>query len=206
MLAKSAMKPLCSLGVVITRPDAIRRFVLEIVQQTKSNSKWMSNANPFRRRPVYLSFEVTPVEYAGGRISLVNEGCRNLPVTSRDLSLKGIGFQHDLPIEAEHVVATFPALDELRLGMLVERRWSKPLEGGEFLSGGRFVGVVVLRGRQSEAEDGEPGWQISLAEGDSSLSIEARSQRLLDIIADHLPACVEIGGKDEPAAEGERRG
>ena len=61
---------------------------------------------------------------------------------TKDVSLRGIGFTHDEPLEAQHLLVTFDLLNEESAWLLLEIRWANRGEFSSYMSGGRFLGIV----------------------------------------------------------------
>lgn len=85
--------------------------------------------------PIY----VMPAAFDGQHIEPLEDVM--LAVT-RDVSLRGIGFTHDEPLEAEYAVVTFDLMDGDSVSLLLEVRWSNLERAYSYMSGGRFLGIT----------------------------------------------------------------
>lgn len=93
------------------------------------------------RSPVQMPIYVTPATFDGRHVEPLEDGeCEMLAVT-KDVSLRGVGFTHDEPFEADYAIVTFDLMDGDPVSLLLEIRWSN-LERGSYMSGGRFLGIT----------------------------------------------------------------
>ena len=94
------------------------------------------------RMPVQMPIYVTAVDFDGNyAVVYENTACERLAFT-KDVSLRGIGFTHDEPLEANYAIVTFDLLDAPAVSLLLEVRWSNLERGHCYMSGGRFFGVA----------------------------------------------------------------
>jgi hypothetical protein len=143
--ASSPPKSPASLSIV-KDPDAIRRTVLEVLQgETESAIDPEQLPNSFGRVPLEIAFRVLPVAFDGTHVLWDNGESDSVLALTRDLSCDGMAFEHCAVFEGPHFVAFFPSLTTAKLALLFERLWSRELQPAEFLSGGRFLGVVSLQ-------------------------------------------------------------
>ncbi|NIL96430.1 MAG: hypothetical protein GTO53_03415, partial [Planctomycetales bacterium] len=63
---------------------------------------------------------------------------------TKDVSLRGVGFTHELLFEGDYALVTFDLMDVGPVSLLVEIRWSNRERGPTYMTGGRFVGIPVL--------------------------------------------------------------
>jgi hypothetical protein len=155
--AKSPKSPAVSAVSVSKAPAAVRRTVLEVVLR-ESSTELQADQLPqsFGRLPMEVEFRVLPVQFDGNDVLLDEGQTGNIAGRTRDLSFEGMAFEHGAKIDERCLVAFFPALEALERALLFERLWTKELPNHEYLSGGRFVGLVILNPTIGVVADDEP--------------------------------------------------
>ena len=88
--------------------------------------------------PIY----VTPAVFDGTHAESLEGAESEMLAVTRDVSLRGIGFTHDEPLEAAYAIITFDFLDDETISLLMDVRWSKSESADSYMSGGRFVGII----------------------------------------------------------------
>lgn len=94
------------------------------------------------RSPVQVPIYVTEVTFDGSFADLRNDGVGTIMAVTKDVSLRGLGFTHDEPLESDYVITTFDLLNSGPVSLLLEVRWSNIRRGYAFLTGGRFRGIT----------------------------------------------------------------
>lgn len=95
-----------------------------------------------KRASVEMPISLIQVDFDGARARLWGSGEVEQYGFSKDVSLRGIGFTHDLPLESNYCVVTFDLLSGESISLLLEIRWANRNDDYELMSGGRFVGIV----------------------------------------------------------------
>ncbi len=94
------------------------------------------------RTSVELPIYVAEVEFDGQAVHWPDDEPREQLALTRDVSLRGIGLAHDSPLSADYAVVTFDLFDGQSISLLLDVRWANIERGFQYLSGGRFVGIV----------------------------------------------------------------
>jgi len=101
------------------------------------------------RNPLCWPIQVMPVDFENGFIDYVECPLGEIHVYSQDVTLRGIGFLHNEPLQTSHAVVTVDLTDTDSISLLLEVRWTatgwdQPFMGcGKFLmTGGKFLGIV----------------------------------------------------------------
>lgn len=94
------------------------------------------------RSPVEIPIYVTPATFDGRRVVPLEDSEGATLAMTKDVSLRGIGFTHDEPFEAEYAIVTFDLTDVGPVSLLLEVRWSNIERGFSYMSGGRFLGIM----------------------------------------------------------------
>lgn len=98
------------------------------------------------RMPVQMPIYVTPATF-DGKYAESQEGAESeMLAVMKGVSLRGIGFTHDEPLEADYVIITFDVLEDKTVSLLLDVRWSQPEWDYSYVSGGRFVGIIETTG------------------------------------------------------------
>lgn len=94
------------------------------------------------RSSVQIPIYVMPVLFDGKHAETRPE-CEEMQVLTRDVSLRGVGFTHDEPLDTEFAAVTFDLFDSDPVTLLLELRWSNQRNGaGALMSGGTFCGIA----------------------------------------------------------------
>ena len=96
----------------------------------------------WERSPVQMPIYVTPAVFDGTHAESLEGAESEMLAVTRDVSLRGIGFTHDEPLEAAYAIITFDFLDDETISLLMDVRWSKSESADSYMSGGRFVGII----------------------------------------------------------------
>lgn len=98
---------------------------------------------PEVQRPVYI----VPATFDGKHVK--PSETEAIFAITKDISLRGLGFTHDDPFEAEHAIALFDDISEEAVSLLLEVRWSNIeqvdhsyVTGSFYMSGGQFMGII----------------------------------------------------------------
>ncbi len=101
------------------------------------------------RRPLCWPVHVMTVDFENGLLDYVECPLGVIQVYSQDVTLRGISFLHDEPLQTSHAVVTVDLSETESVSLLLEvcwtaTGWDQPFPGcGKVLmSGGRFVGIV----------------------------------------------------------------
>ena len=95
----------------------------------------------FDRTPVEMPIYLTEVGFDGQQAQPVDGVQPEVLAFTKDVSLRGVGFKHDGPVEADYAVVTFDLLNDEPVSLLLDVRWSNLERGFRYLSGGRFIGI-----------------------------------------------------------------
>jgi hypothetical protein len=93
------------------------------------------------RSLVEMPIYVTPAAFDGRHAEPLGDCERVMLAITMDVSLRGVGFAHDEPFEADYAIVTFDLFDEDPVSLLLEVRWSN-LESDSYMSRGRFLGIT----------------------------------------------------------------
>lgn len=96
------------------------------------------------RIPLRIPVRVTPVVVDGDSVWLTGEESIEIPADTTNLSLRGLGICHALPLPHRHVAVTFKVPGSADISILVELRWTSSADEGRLLSGARFLGLTEL--------------------------------------------------------------
>ena len=88
--------------------------------------------------PIY----VTPVAFDGRYARITDDGEPTFLAVTRDVTLRGIGFTHDEPLDASHAIVTFDLRNGVRVSLLLDVQWSNFKREYAYLSGGTFIGLT----------------------------------------------------------------
>lgn len=94
------------------------------------------------RSPLEMPIYVVPAVFDGRYAELIEGGATEMLAMTRDVSLRGVGFLHDEPLEGNHAVITWDLLDGRPVSLLLVVRWSNIERNGSYMSGGRFLGIT----------------------------------------------------------------
>lgn len=103
--------------------------------------------NPLERRahrlaPMEIPVHLTRATFDGEYAQYLDDGECGIPAVTRDVTLGGIGFAHEQPLEADYAIVTLSRLVGQTISFLLEIRWSKLERGHTHISGGRIVGAA----------------------------------------------------------------
>ena len=88
--------------------------------------------------PIY----VTPAVFDGRDVEPLEAGACGMLAVTNDVSLRGVGFTHDEPFEADYAIVTFDLMDGPSVTLLLEVRWANLKRGYSYMSGDRFLGIT----------------------------------------------------------------
>lgn len=94
------------------------------------------------RSPVDMPIYVTPAAFDGWHVRICEGVNIEMVAITKDVSLRGIGFRHDEPLECHYAIVMFDAMDGFTASLLLELRWSNREGGDSYMSGGRFLGII----------------------------------------------------------------
>ena len=94
------------------------------------------------RGPVQMPIYVTPAAFDGRHVEPLEDGESVMLAVTTDVSLRGVGFTHDEPFQADYAIVTFDLLNEDPVSLLLEVRWSNLERCNSYLSGGGFLGIT----------------------------------------------------------------
>ncbi len=94
------------------------------------------------RSPVQMLIYVTPATFDGSHAEPLEDDESVIYAVTKDVSLRGVGFTHDEPLQADYAIVTFDLLDENSVTLLLEVRWSNLEESNSYMSGGSFLGIM----------------------------------------------------------------
>ena len=86
-----------------------------------------------QRHPFFRPVTITTGGGTGTKLSAV----------SRDISRMGIGLLHSMPLDAGRVMLQVPSTTGHELDICAELRWCAPASEGWYVSGGRFVRLLL---------------------------------------------------------------
>ena len=99
------------------------------------------------RQSVQIPIYVTAAQFDGRYAELLAFDNAEFLAITRDVSLRGIGFTHDEPFDADYAIVTLDVFDAQSVSLLLEIRWSNLEQRcSEYMSGGRFVGITQTPG------------------------------------------------------------
>lgn len=120
------------------RTEGVELFGRRIPQ----SKRWAGERRSHERTSLEWPIRIQPVAYDGkNAVGLAGAGGILLG-TTRDVSLRGVGFTHDEPLVGDYAVVFFHGRRGDEVSLLLEIRWSNNENGGLYLSGGRFEGMV----------------------------------------------------------------
>jgi len=93
------------------------------------------------RYSLRIPFYMRPADFDGTHVTL-REDQPVMLAMSEDLSLRGVGFSHQEPLDSDYAIVQFDSLDGNAITLLLDVRWNNRKSGHWYLSGGRFVGVT----------------------------------------------------------------
>ena len=99
-----------------------------------------------RRMPVQMPIYVTPATFDGKYAESLEGAESEMLAVTKNVSLRGIGFTHDEPLESDYAIITFDLLEDKSVSLLLHVRWSQPEWGYSYMSGGTFVGIIETTG------------------------------------------------------------
>lgn len=100
----------------------------------------------YERFSLQVHFYVTPVAFDGETVEVLDRAYSAIPATTRDLTLRGVGFTHHQLLFGEYAVIECPFLDGSNVALLLALRWSNLRNNGCFMSGGRFEAILSAEG------------------------------------------------------------
>ena len=89
-----------------------------------------------------MTIYVTPAVFDGSYVEPLEDGENVMLAVTKDVSLRGVGFTHDEPFQADYAIVTFDLLNEDPVSLLLEVRWSNPQRCNLYMSGGIFLGIT----------------------------------------------------------------
>ncbi len=158
-----------SRGFVVRRDFATMRQLLARIRQSEvlAPLKLFRRRNYHRmldyleqrseeRRAAQIPITILPAEFDGVTARVSTEG--SLFGVTCVVSFRGLGFTHDQPCNAVYALVEFDSLDVDPIRALLEVRWSNFEQSEEqYMSGGRFLGVVVPKSSLERPETPWPG-------------------------------------------------
>lgn len=95
----------------------------------------------WNRFAVETAIQVCPVGFDGDAVLYDMGAGGELLATTKDLSLRGVGFVHERPLETPYALVSL-ALPSGSLTLLLEIRWANREHEHGYMSGGLFQGIV----------------------------------------------------------------
>ena len=95
------------------------------------------------RHSVQVALYVTPVVWEGFPWIVLQEDAGNsMCAFTKDVSLRGVAFTHDEPLDTDYAIVTFDLCDSEPVSLLTEIPWSHYHSYRSYTSGGRFLGIT----------------------------------------------------------------
>ncbi len=122
--------------------EAVRR--IRQSEQSRAVLEWGERRASWRI-PVETAVYLTPVVVEGNHLEMSRRDSSIIAYT-KDISVAGVGFTHDEPLQTQHAVVTFDLFDEQPLSLLMEITWSRYDSEypylSSYVSGGKFLAVT----------------------------------------------------------------
>ncbi len=91
---------------------------------------------------VQVPVTVTPAIVDGHGVRIPKGNCALNAARSRDISLGGVGFAHELPLASGHAVIQFNLAAAEPIYLVLEVAWSHRQPDGSYVSGSKIMGVL----------------------------------------------------------------